>query len=177
MLRLLGSSPTAQFCSRLRSRPPVSRRPGCRMLHHLMVGTWTPPGAIFTFEFDDENLTLKLIKRTPIPEKEPISWMTFDVSSVCDLESSADPHVPAYKEEHLWSSDEEMVQFCCEEPNRNHPSSIASYGTRACVSSSPLLRLKLTFHSTSIKSRYQHASHFCLSCQEPSLQCIRQPIL
>jgi hypothetical protein len=51
------------------------------MLHHLMVGTWTPPGAIFTFEFDDEKLTLKLIKRTPIPENEPISWMTFDVSS------------------------------------------------------------------------------------------------
>ena len=52
------------------------------MLHHLMVGTWTPPGAIFTFEFDDEALTLKLIKRTPIPEDEPISWMTFDVSVV-----------------------------------------------------------------------------------------------
>jgi carboxy-cis,cis-muconate cyclase len=50
------------------------------MLHHLMVGTWTPPGAIFTFEFDEEKLTLKLIKRTPIPENEPISWMTFDVS-------------------------------------------------------------------------------------------------
>jgi carboxy-cis,cis-muconate cyclase len=47
-----------------------------------MVGTWTPPGAIFTFEFDDEKLTLKLIKRTPIPESEPISWMTFDVSSI-----------------------------------------------------------------------------------------------
>jgi hypothetical protein len=51
------------------------------MLHHLMVGTWTPPGAIFTVEFDDEALTLKLIKRTEIPHDEPISWMTFDVSS------------------------------------------------------------------------------------------------
>ena len=50
------------------------------MKHHLMVGTWTPPGAIFTFEFDDESLSLKLIKRTSIPEDEPISWMTFDVS-------------------------------------------------------------------------------------------------
>ncbi|KAH8819084.1 hypothetical protein F5884DRAFT_743513 [Xylogone sp. PMI_703] len=48
------------------------------MKHHLMIGTWTPPGAIFTVEFDDEALTLKLIKRTPIPEAEPISWMTFD---------------------------------------------------------------------------------------------------
>lgn len=50
------------------------------MLHHLMVGTWTPPGAIFTLQFDDEKLTLNLIKRTEIPKEEPISWMTFDVS-------------------------------------------------------------------------------------------------
>ena len=50
------------------------------MKHHLMIGTWTPPGAIFTVEFDDEALTLKLVKRTAIPEDEPISWMTFDVS-------------------------------------------------------------------------------------------------
>jgi len=48
------------------------------MLHHLMIGTWTPPGAIFTVAFDDEALTLRLVKRTPIPEDEPISWMTFD---------------------------------------------------------------------------------------------------
>ncbi len=50
------------------------------MKHHLMVGTWTPPGAIFTVEFDDEAWTLKLVKRTSIPQDEPISWMTFDVS-------------------------------------------------------------------------------------------------
>jgi len=49
------------------------------MLHHLMCGTWTPPGAIFTLQFDDEALTLKLIKKTAIPHDEPISWMTFDV--------------------------------------------------------------------------------------------------
>ncbi|KKA19311.1 Muconate cycloisomerase [Rasamsonia emersonii CBS 393.64] len=48
------------------------------MRHHLMVGTWTPPGRIYTIEFDDEALTLKLIKKTDIPEDEPISWMTFD---------------------------------------------------------------------------------------------------
>ncbi|KIW53470.1 hypothetical protein PV05_09043 [Exophiala xenobiotica] len=48
------------------------------MKHHLMIGTWTPPGAIFTVEFDDEASTLKLVKRTSIPEDEPISWMTFD---------------------------------------------------------------------------------------------------
>jgi hypothetical protein len=44
-----------------------------------MVGTWTPPGAIFTFEFDDESLELKLVNRTEIPKEEPISWMTFSV--------------------------------------------------------------------------------------------------
>jgi carboxy-cis,cis-muconate cyclase len=46
--------------------------------HRLMIGTWTPPGAIFTVEFDDEALTLKLVQRTEIPHDEPISWMTFD---------------------------------------------------------------------------------------------------
>lgn len=49
-------------------------------LHHLMIGTWTPPGAIFTVAFDDEKLTLELVKRTEIPHDEPISWMTFDAS-------------------------------------------------------------------------------------------------
>lgn len=42
-----------------------------------MVGTWTPPGAIFTFAFDTEKLSLEMIKRTEIPKDEPISWMTF----------------------------------------------------------------------------------------------------
>lgn len=42
-----------------------------------MIGTWTPPGAIFTVQFDDEALTLKLIQRTEIPHDEPISWMSF----------------------------------------------------------------------------------------------------
>lgn len=50
------------------------------MKHHLMIGTWTPPGVIITVEFDDETLSLKLVKKTEIPEDEPISWMTFDVS-------------------------------------------------------------------------------------------------
>ncbi|KAK0709432.1 hypothetical protein B0T26DRAFT_654189 [Lasiosphaeria miniovina] len=49
-------------------------------LHHLMIGTWTPPGAIYTVQFDDEKLTLSLVKTTKIPQDEPISWMTFDHS-------------------------------------------------------------------------------------------------
>ncbi|KAI9847171.1 MAG: hypothetical protein M1837_003033 [Sclerophora amabilis] len=48
------------------------------MLHHLMVGTWTPPGAIYTLEFNDETQSLELIKKTSISHDEPISWMTFD---------------------------------------------------------------------------------------------------
>lgn len=50
-----------------------------KMIHHLMIGTWTPPGRIYTVAFDDQELTLKLVKKTEIPEDEPISWMTFDV--------------------------------------------------------------------------------------------------
>ncbi len=55
-----------------------------------MIGTWTPPGAIFTVAFDDEKLTLELVKRTEIPHDEPISWMTFDVSLL-----AAQPRIPA----------------------------------------------------------------------------------
>jgi len=46
-----------------------------------MVGTWTPPGAIFTFEFDDESMELMMIKRTKIPYDQPISWMALSVST------------------------------------------------------------------------------------------------
>jgi carboxy-cis,cis-muconate cyclase len=56
-----------------------------KMLHHLMIGTWTPPGRIYTVVFDDEVLTLTLVKKTEIPEDEPISWMTFDVCLSSDL--------------------------------------------------------------------------------------------
>ncbi|KAK3069028.1 hypothetical protein LTR53_012964 [Teratosphaeriaceae sp. CCFEE 6253] len=48
------------------------------MKHHLMIGTWTPPGAIFTVVFDEEKRSLELVKRTTVPEDQPISWMTFD---------------------------------------------------------------------------------------------------
>ena len=71
----------AQFLNQLTaSRLSFSTTSAKMVKHHLMVGTWTPPGAIFTFEFDDESLALDMIKRTAIPEDEPISWMTFDVS-------------------------------------------------------------------------------------------------
>lgn len=66
---------------------PLSSSSSAAMLHHLMVGTWTPPGAIFTLQFDDEALTLKLIKKTEIPNDEPISWITFDVRILAGLSS------------------------------------------------------------------------------------------
>lgn len=69
-------------CSKLLAKMPI---------HHLMVGTWTPPGAIFTFAFDDEKLSLELVKRTEIPKDEPISWMTFDVCFQCLLLNKVQP--------------------------------------------------------------------------------------
>jgi hypothetical protein len=56
--------------------------------HHLMIGTWTRPGVIITVAFDDESLKLELVKKTEIPEDEPISWMAFDVCT-CPNESTA----------------------------------------------------------------------------------------
>ncbi|KEY69125.1 hypothetical protein S7711_04908 [Stachybotrys chartarum IBT 7711] len=71
------SSSVARLAQRFAAAPRHARR---MPVHHLMVGTWTPPGAIFTFAFDDEKLTLDLVKRTEIPRDEPISWMTFSHS-------------------------------------------------------------------------------------------------
>lgn len=102
-------------------------------VHHLMVGTWTPPGAIFTIAFDDEKLTCELVKRTEIPQEEPISWMAFDVC--CRCSSSARLAGPrgraiwltvtvlpaAQQEEHLRRRYEEVVQLRRQEPNRDCP--------------------------------------------------------
>ena len=89
------------------------------MLHRLMVGTWTQPGNIYTIEFDDEALTLKLLKKTSIPHDEPISWMTFDVSVYFfHLSSSTGLNRCAAREKkYLWSFDEKVVQLHCEKPN------------------------------------------------------------
>lgn len=53
------------------------RRCALRWTFSLTIGVRTPPGAIFTVAFDDEKLSLDLVKRTEIPKEEPISWMTF----------------------------------------------------------------------------------------------------
>lgn len=75
-LRPAIARPPRLFSPRTFTATATSKMP----VHHLMIGTWTPPGAIFTVAFDDEKLTLELVKRTEIPHDEPISWMAFDVS-------------------------------------------------------------------------------------------------
>lgn len=79
--KVLSAATTTKSLVRHLSGTACRAQPRKMPLHHLMIGTWTPPGAIFTVQFDDEKLELKLIKRTEIPEAEPISWMTFDVSA------------------------------------------------------------------------------------------------
>ena len=84
--------------------------------HHLMIGTWVKPGVIITVAFDDEKLTLELVKKTEIQHDEPISWMAFDVCAVvytfCFVRLSwltgIEPAAP--EKEHLWREHEEMEQ-------------------------------------------------------------------
>lgn len=80
-----------------------------------MIGTWTPPGVIITVAFDDETLKLELVKKTEIPEDEPISWMAFDVRKMFALFSQLLTTV-ASKKEHIWFVDEEVEFAPCEEP-------------------------------------------------------------
>lgn len=95
-----------------------------------MIGTWTPPGAIFTVAFDDEKLTLDLVKRTEIPHDEPISWMTFDVSlgHPCKLDEAVAHHSPACPQEHLRRRHEEVVELLSQEPDRDRPRGISPHG-------------------------------------------------
>ncbi|KID92995.1 3-carboxy-cis,cis-muconate cyclase [Metarhizium guizhouense ARSEF 977] len=128
-------------------------------VHHLMVGTWTPPGAIFTFAFDDQKLTVELIKRTPIPEDEPISWMTFD-------HSKKNIYGAAMKK---WSS------FAVESPTNithqaSHPmlhqpeASSPSTNTRAIF----LLAAKQPPYAVYCNPFYSHAGHGTVFTSSPS---------
>ncbi len=49
------------------------------------------PGTFLVIIFGNMMIypSLKLVKRTPIPEDEPISWMTFDVSGKAAQKASA----------------------------------------------------------------------------------------
>jgi carboxy-cis,cis-muconate cyclase len=76
MIRPAVFSQASAIFTRLRTRS-FSTTSSAAMKHHLMIGTWVAPGRIYTVQFDDEALTLELVKKTEIPEAEPISWMTF----------------------------------------------------------------------------------------------------
>lgn len=66
---------------------------------------------IITVAFDDETLKLELVKKTDIPEDEPISWMAFDVCALlmklCGRQRLMTRNA-APEEEHLRRIDEEM---------------------------------------------------------------------
>lgn len=146
-----------------------------RMKHHLMVGTWTPPGAIFTFEFDDETFSLEMIKRTPIPEDEPISWMTFDVFLPLLPKNSAKSSKHAKKQiygasmkkwsSHTVKSPTEIIH------NASHP---MLHDRTYC---SPSESTTSDRSSNGIKIRYEHPSNLLSRCQTTTVQRLWQPFL
>ena len=132
-------------------------------VHHLMVGTWTPPGAIFTFAFDDEALTLKLVHRTAIPEDEPISWMTFDV---CPTPNSRLPlTITARQEEYLRRCHEKMVQLYRQISNVDSPLCVSSHASRPYVNIS--LASRLTFAAAAASSETNTRAIFLLAAKKP----------
>ncbi|KAI1341275.1 3-carboxy-cis,cis-mucoante lactonizing enzyme [Xylariaceae sp. FL0016] len=119
-------------------------------LHHLMIGTWTPPGAIFTVAFDDEKLTLELVKRTEIPQDEPISWMTFS-------HDKKNIYGAAMKK---WSSFAvknpiEIVHEASHSMNHDPQASLATTNTRAIF----LLAAKQPPYAVYCNPFYNHAGH------------------
>ncbi|RYP10210.1 hypothetical protein DL764_000831 [Monosporascus ibericus] len=119
-------------------------------VHHLMIGTWTPPGAIFTLAFDDETLSLELVKRTEIPEDEPISWMTFD-------HTKKNIYGAAMKR---WSSfavrsPVEIIHEASHPMTHDPQASLASTNTRAIF----LLAAKLPPYAVYCNPFYAHAGH------------------
>ena len=94
-----------------------------------MVGTWTPPGRIYTVQFDDEELTLTKVKKTDIPEDEAISWMAFSVRCPCIHATNATMlTIPARQKSHLWCGDEEMELVRRQQPDGHCPPSLAPGG-------------------------------------------------
>ncbi|KXJ89756.1 carboxy-cis,cis-muconate cyclase [Microdochium bolleyi] len=119
-------------------------------IHHLMVGTWTPPGAIFTFAFDDEKLTLELVKRTEIPKDEPISWMTFD-------HKKKNIYGAAMKKWNSFAvkSPTEIVHEASHSMDHDPQASLATTNTRAIF----LLSAKKPPYSVYCNPFYKHAGH------------------
>ncbi|KAJ6780002.1 hypothetical protein PWT90_10629 [Aphanocladium album] len=128
-------------------------------IHHLMVGTWTPPGAIFTFAFDDEALTLTLIKRTEIPHDEPISWMTFNHKKTA-IYGAAMKKWSSYSVENPTTITHQISH-----PMRHDPAaSSAETNTRAIF----LLAAKKPPHGVYCNPFYKHAGHGAVFSADPS---------
>ncbi|KAK1991747.1 carboxy-cis,cis-muconate cyclase [Colletotrichum falcatum] len=135
------TTPTATLSFSTTPRMPV---------HHLMIGTWTPPGAIFTVAFDDEKFTLELVKRTEIPKDEPISWMTFS-------HDKKNLYGAAMKK---WSSfavksPSEIVHEASHDMTHDPNAALATTNTRAIF----LLAAQKPPYAVYCNPFYKHASH------------------
>ncbi|ATY58868.1 3-carboxy-cis,cis-muconate cyclase [Cordyceps militaris] len=119
-------------------------------VHHLMVGTWTPPGAIFTFAFDDEALTLTLVKRTVIPSDEPISWMTFNHNKTA-IYGAAMKKWSSYAVENATTITHQVSQPMLHDPAAASPET----NTRAIF----LLAARQPPYGVYCNPFYQHAGH------------------
>lgn len=128
-------------------------------IHHLMVGTWTPPGAIFTFAFDDEKLTLELVRRTQIPQDEPISWMTFDHAKK-NIYGAAMKKWSSFAVESPTSILHQTSQPMLHEPEASSPAT----NTRAIF----LLAAKQPPYGVYCNPFYDHAGHGTVFAPSPS---------
>ncbi|KAL7932725.1 hypothetical protein V8C35DRAFT_306567 [Trichoderma chlorosporum] len=156
------TSPSAHHPALQRRRISHLAKParGKKMpLHHLMVGTWTPPGAIFTFAFDDEALTLDLVARTEIARDEPISWMAFDHKKKA-IYGAAMKKWSSFKV----NSPTEIVHQASH-PMLHHPlASSAETNTRAIF----LLPARKPPYAVYCNPFYTHAGHGSVFATDPS---------
>ncbi|KAK7743979.1 hypothetical protein SLS62_010394 [Diatrype stigma] len=132
-----------------------------------MIGTWTPPGAIFTVAFDDEKLTLELVKRTEIPHDEPISWMTFD-------HAKKNIYGAAMKK---WSSfavksPTEIVHEASHPMDHDPQASLASTNTRAIF----LLAAQQPPYAVYCNPFYAHAGRGTVFAVSPATGALERPV-
>lgn len=139
-------------------------------------------------EFDDELLSLKLVKKTDIPEDEPISWMTFDVRILsCPHQNQTFKLIPADSVfQHAkkviygaamkkWSS--HAVKSCTDIFHSvSHPLAGHCMSTPA----DPVQRCKLmnlTNISSGCKPRHKYEGYFRFGCKETPILCLWEPVL
>ncbi|KAM3558629.1 hypothetical protein MY1884_003890 [Beauveria asiatica] len=135
-------------------------------IHHLMVGTWTPPGAIFTFAFDDEALSLKLVKRTAIPKDEPISWMTFNHNKTA-IYGAAMKKWSSFAVESPTAITHQVSHSMLHDPEASSPDT----NTRAIF----LLAARLPPYGVYCNPFYSHAGHGTVFSADPSTGALLSP--